>query len=142
MKILIICSANSCRSQMAEAFFKSLDKTLIVKSAGTEPAGSVHTLTVRAMAEIGIDISQSTTKNINQLITQDWDYVITVCDMANTTCPAFKGKVKNSIFLRFEDPLAYKGDDEFLLQLIRQTREHIKIEIAEFYNEFIKTKQT
>ncbi len=140
MKVLIICRANSCRSQMAEAILKRFDPDLIVKSAGPEPAEVVHPLTIRAMAEIGIDISQSTTTNINEFVTEDWDFVITVCDIAKESCPAFLGNVKNSFYLKFEDPLAYEGDDEFLLNLIRTTRSQIVNEFEDFYNEFINQK--
>ena len=141
MKVLIICRANSCRSQIAEAILKRFDPDLIVKSAGPEPAEVVHPLTIRAMAEIGIDISQSSTTNINEFVNEDWDFVITVCDIAKESCPAFLGNVKNSICLKFEDPLAYKGDDEFLLKLIRTTRTQIVNEFEDFYNEFINPKQ-
>ena len=140
MKILIICRANSCRSQMAEAILKKIDPGLIVKSAGPEPAEVVHPLTIKAMAEIGIDISQYSTTNINQFVNEDWDFVITVCDIAKELCPVFLGNVKNSLYLKFEDPLAYEGDDEFLLKLIRSTRTHIEIEMEDFYNEFIILK--
>lgn len=140
MKVLIICRANSCRSQMAEAILKRLDPDLIVESAGPEPAEVVHPLTVQAMEEIGIDISQSSTTNINQFVTEDWDFVITVCDIAKESCPAFLGNVKNSIYLKFEDPLAYEGDDEFLLKLIRTTRTQIITVFEDFYNEFINQK--
>ena len=92
------------------------------------------------MAEIEIDISQSSTTNINQFVNEDWDFVITVCDIAKETCPAFLGNVKNSLYLKFEDPLAYEGDDEFLLKLIRTTRAQIVNEFEDFYNEFINQK--
>ena len=126
---------------MAEAILKRLDPDLIVESAGPEPAEVVHPLTIQAMAEIGIDISQSSTTNINQFVNEDWDFVITVCDIAKEICPAFLGNVKNSFYVKFEDPLAYKGDDEFLLQLIRTTRTQIINEFESFYNEFINQKR-
>ncbi|HCY41023.1 MAG TPA: protein tyrosine phosphatase [Prolixibacteraceae bacterium] len=140
MRILIICRANSCRSQMAEAILKRLDPGLIVRSAGPEPAEVVHPLTIQAMAEIGIDISQSSTTNINEFVNEDWDFVITVCDIAKESCPVFSGNVRNSIYLKFEDPLAYEGDDEFLMKLIRTTRAQIVNVFEDFYNEFITSK--
>ncbi|HCE56947.1 MAG TPA: protein tyrosine phosphatase [Prolixibacteraceae bacterium] len=140
MRILIICRANSCRSQMAEAILKRLDPNLVVESAGPEPAEAVHPGTIRAMAEIGIDISQSSTTNITEFVKEDWDFVITVCDIARESCPAFIGNVKNSIYLKFEDPLAYEGDDEFLLKLIRTTRTQIVNEFEDFYNEYLTSK--
>jgi len=140
MKILILCRANSCRSQMAEAILKKIDPDLFVESAGPEPAEVVHPLTIKAMEEIGIDISQSSTTNVNHFINEDWDFVITVCDIAKESCPVFFGKVKQSVHLKFEDPLAYEGSDEFLLKLIRSTRNQIMIEFEDFYNEFLTSK--
>lgn len=137
MKILIICRANSCRSQMAEAFLKNMDSDLYVESVGTEPAPDIHPLTVKVMAEIGYDISGWKTKNVADFIHLDWDYVITVCDIARDACPAFLGSVRESLFLKFSDPMAYEGDEEFMLKLIRRTRDHIKDEFEDFYNQFI-----
>lgn len=137
MNILIICRANSCRSQMAEAFLKKMDPTLNVESAGTEQAPCVHPLTVKAMAEIGFDISTWKTKNVADFIHLNWDYVITVCDIARDACPAFTGNVKESLFLKFSDPLAYKGNEDFMLKLICRTRDHIKDEFEDFYRHFI-----
>ena len=97
MRILIICKANSCRSQMAESFLKKIDPELMVVSAGTEPADSIHPLTVKAMSEIDIDISQSITTDIRKLTFEDWDFVITVCDIAKESGPVFLGNVKNLI---------------------------------------------
>lgn len=125
---------------MAEAFLKELDPALEVKSAGIVPAEKVHPLTVKAMAEIGLDISDSKTTNIDDYIKQDWDYVITVCDLEKEHCPYFQGNVKFSVNLKFVDPLAYKGNDDFLFTLISQTRDYIKTEITDFYNYFIKNK--
>lgn len=140
MKILIICRANSCRSQMAEAILKKIDPALFVKSAGPEPAEIVHPLTIKAMEEIGIDISQSTTANIKQFLNEDWDFVITVCDIAKESCPAFLGNVKNSFHLKFADPLDYEGSDEFLLKLIRSTRTQIINEFEDFYKTYLTSK--
>ncbi|MDZ7634356.1 MAG: arsenate reductase ArsC [Bacteroidales bacterium] len=137
MNILIICRANSCRSQMAEAFLKKMDPTLNVESVGTEPAPSVHPLTIKVMAEIGFDISGWNTKNVADFIHLDWDFVITVCDIARNACPVFTGNVKESLFFKFTDPLAYEGSDEFLLELIRRTRDHIKDEFEDFYRHFV-----
>lgn len=142
MRILIICSANSCRSQIAEAFLKGFDSTLEVESAGISPAEKVHPLTVKAMAEIGYDISKSKTTNINEFVKQDWDYVITVCDIDKEVCPVFHGNVKFHSSLKFIDPLSYTGNEEFQYKLIVETREYIKTEITDFYNFFIKNEIT
>ena len=86
MRILILCTGNSCRSQMAEGFLKSFDKNLEVFSAGTRPAEKVNPFAVKAMNEIGIDISTGIAENVDKYISQSFDYVITVCDNAKETC--------------------------------------------------------
>ena len=91
MKVLILCTGNSCRSQMAEAILQRLDNEIQVVSAGTNPAQQIHPVAVTALAEIGIDISEAKTKNILDYLNDDWDYLITVCDVANETCPSFNG---------------------------------------------------
>ncbi|MCK9321949.1 MAG: arsenate reductase ArsC, partial [Bacteroidales bacterium] len=109
MKILILCTGNSCRSQMAHGFLQSFDKDLEVFSAGTEPSEKVNTNAVQVMQEIGIDISKHLPKHINQYLQETWDYVITVCDDANETCPVFIGSVKKRLHIGFEDPSKTKG---------------------------------
>lgn len=127
---------------MAEAILKKIDPDLIVESAGPDPAELVHPITIKAMMEIGIDISQSTTTHINQFLNQDWDFVITVCDIAKESCPVFLANVKSRIHLKFADPLEYTGDDEFLLRLIRRTRDQIIIEFENFYKEYFNKDNT
>ena len=87
MKILILCTGNSCRSQMAQAFLQSYDKNLKVFSAGTEPADKVNPFAIQVMNELGIDISNNKPNHVNQYLDEEWDYVITVCGGANETCP-------------------------------------------------------
>jgi len=106
MKILILCTGNSCRSQMAEAFLKSFDKNFEVFSAGTNPSANVHEKAVAVMQEIGIDISKNTPSSVKEFINDNFDYVITVCGDAKETCPVFSGKVKNNIHIGFDDPAA------------------------------------
>ncbi len=96
-KILILCTGNSCRSQMAEGFLKSFDKNLEVFSAGTKPAEKVNPFAVKAMSEIGIDISKGVAENVDKYLSQSFDYVITVCDNAKETCPVFMGDVKHRL---------------------------------------------
>ena len=97
-KILILCTGNTCRSQMAEGFLKSFDHNLEVFSAGTNPAEKVNPFAVKAMKEIGIDISNGVAENVDKYLDQSFDYVITVCDNAKETCPVFTGNVKQSVF--------------------------------------------
>lgn len=86
MKVLILCTGNSCRSQMAHGFLQSFDKSLEVYSGGTEPAAQVNTKAVEVMKEAGIDISSHVPTHVNTYLDQEWDYVITVCGGANESC--------------------------------------------------------
>src|SRR5213082_779789 len=88
-RVLVLCTGNSARSQMAEGVLKSLNPQWDVQSAGTQPAARVNPFAIRAMKEIGIDISGETTKSVQQFVSQGFDYVITVCDDADQNCPNF-----------------------------------------------------
>ena len=138
MKVLILCTGNSCRSQMAHGFLQSFDKALTVRSAGTEPASQVNQKAVKAMKEVGIDISQHTPKMVDQYINEQWDYVITVCDHANETCPAFFGKVKHRLHIGFEDPSHATGSDEFIWSEFIRVRDEIKEGFWKFYVDNLK----
>ena len=138
MKILILCTGNSCRSQMAQGFLKSFDKNIDVHSAGTEPAKQVNQKAVKVMQEVGIDISHHTPKMVDQYLKDEWDYVITVCDSANETCPAFFGKVKNRLHMGFEDPSHATGSEDFIWSEFRRVRDEIKTTFYKFYIEQIK----
>ena len=138
MKVLILCTGNSCRSQMAHGFLQSFDQNLTVRSAGTEPASQVNQKAVKAMNEISIDISHHTPKMVDQYINEAWDYVITVCDHANETCPTFFGKVKHRLHIGFEDPSHAEGTDEFVWSEFIRVRDEIKAGFWKFYNEEIK----
>ncbi|MBP1673466.1 MAG: protein tyrosine phosphatase [Bacteroidetes bacterium] len=126
MKILILCTGNSCRSQMAHGFMKTIDSSLIVRSAGTKPEKQVNKYAVQVMSEIGIDISNHTPHFVDEYIAEPWDYVITVCDHAKEVCPVFTGNVKNRLHLGFEDPADATGTDEEKLIVYRKIRDQIK----------------
>ncbi len=137
-KILILCTGNSCRSQMAEGFLKSFDSELEVYSAGTKPAEKVNPKAVQVMNEIGIDISQNYPKDVEQYINDSFDYVITVCDNAKETCPVFIGKVEKQLHIGFEDPAEATGTEEEVLTVFRKVRDKINKDFYEFYlNELI-----
>ena len=103
IKVLFLCTGNSCRSQMAEGFARRLKADSIdAYSAGTEPHG-LNPLAVKVMGEAGIDISGNRSKHVSDLAHIQFDYVITVCDHANETCPVFPGNVKR-IHVSFDDP--------------------------------------
>ena len=133
MKILILCTGNSCRSQMAEGLFKSFDKRLDVYSAGTNPAEIVSPYAIKVMKEIGVDISKNKPKHVEKFLNQDFDYVITVCDNANETCPIFTRKTKNRLHYGYEDPGHTKGTEEDILEAHRKVRDEMKREFYKLY---------
>jgi len=126
MKILILCTGNSCRSQMAEGFIKTFRPEWNVFSAGTLPAASVSRRTIRAMQAIGIDISQNMPKSVGPFLTQSFDCVLTVCDHANETCPVFTGEVKKRIHIGFPDPTKINGEPEEVFQYFIQVRDDME----------------
>jgi arsenate reductase len=138
LKILILCTGNSCRSQMAEGFLQSFDPNLVVKSAGTFPAAKVSSMAIRVMAEAGIDISKNSPKSVDEFLNDQWDYVITVCDDANETCPLFMGKVKFRLHMGFEDPSHVTGSEDFILSEFRRIRDLIRKEFWDFYIKNLK----
>lgn len=135
MKILILCTGNSCRSQMAHAFLQSLNTKLEVRSAGTNPAPEVHPLAVKVMGEAGLDISSHKPTRVDEYINETWDYVITVCGDANENCPVFIGDVKNRLHIGFEDPAKVTGTEEFVLSEFRRIRDEIKQRFTVFYDD-------
>lgn len=141
MKILILCTGNSCRSQMAHGFLQSFDPSLKVCSAGTEASGRLNPKAVEVMQEIGIDISHHTSDQVDIYLDEEWDYVITVCGGANETCPAFIGKVKHRLHIRFDDPTFAIGTDEFIQSEYIRVRDEIKQAFWNFYTEQIKPAQ-
>ncbi len=134
VRILILCTGNSCRSQMAEGILKSLDPQLSVYSAGTQPAEQVHPLVIQVMQEIGIDLSNARPKSVSQFLNMRFDYVITVCDNARETCPMFPGQVKHFVHLGFEDPARAKGPPADVLSTFRGIRDQIRQAFTAFYN--------
>ena len=132
MKILILCTGNSCRSQMAEGFVKRALPDAEVHSAGTFPASQVHPLAVKVMREKGIDLIGHTPKSVDQFLSQAFDYVITVCDDANESCPMFLGKVNHRVHLGCEDPAKATGSDEHILSEFRRIRDQIETTFTEF----------
>jgi len=125
---------------MAHGFLQSYDKSIMVCSAGTQPATRVNQTAVEVMKEVGIDISGHIPKIVDEYLKDEWDYVITVCDDANETCPAFYGKVKHRLHIGFEDPSHKTGTPEFIMSEFRRIRDEIKERFYKFYLEQIKTK--
>lgn len=124
---------------MAEGFLKSFDKNLEVNSAGTKPAEKVNPFAIKAMKEVGIDISNGVAENVDKYLSQSFDYVITVCDNAKETCPVFIGKVKHRLHIGFDDPADATGTEEEVMPVYRRVRDEIKRDFYEFYQKELKT---
>jgi len=123
-RVLVLCTHNSARSQMAEGFLRALaGDRFEVASAGTE-ATRVHPLAIRAMAEVGIDLGGHTSKTLERFLDQPWDSVITVCDSANERCPVFPSRTTR-IHWSFEDPSQATGTEDERLAVFRRIRDEI-----------------
>ena len=130
MKILFLCTGNSCRSQMAEGFLKKYKKNWCVKSAGISPQG-LNPWAVKVMDEINIDISKQESKGLENFLSETFDYVITVCNNAKESCPVFSGKTKH-IHWNLIDPAKIRGTLEDKLSIFREVRDEIQENILEF----------
>lgn len=130
-KVLILCTGNSCRSQMAEEFLRNLGgDNFNVVSAGIKPS-QVHPLAIKVMSEVSINISQHRSKSVDEFIGQKFNYVITVCDNARQTCPIFPGQYEK-IHWDVEDPAETEGSEEEKLTVFRNIRDQIKENILKF----------
>lgn len=138
MKILFICTGNACRSQIAQGLMQSFDGNIEVHSAGTFPATEVNTLAIKVMSEAGIDISRQYPKPVDIYLNDEWDYVITVCDDANESCPVFPGKVKHRLHFSYVDPSFLQGSQEFIMSEFRRLRNNMKDVLYELYLQKIK----
>ena len=124
-RVLILCTGNSARSQMAEGLLREVaEPQFDVFSAGSKPS-TVNPLAIQVMGERGIDISSHRSKHLNEFIKQPFDYVITVCDSAAETCPIFPGRAQRTHW-SFPDPAAIDGTEEQRLQAFRQTQNAIE----------------
>lgn len=124
--ILILCTGNSCRSHLAEGILRqALGNEYNVASAGSKPAGYVHPLGIKAMAEIGIDISAHTSKHMDEFLNQNVETVITVCGNADQACPMFPGQL-NRHHWGFDDPAHATGTEEEIMNVFRRVRDEIK----------------
>lgn len=141
MKILILCTGNSCRSQMAHGFLQSFDPRIQVFSAGTQPADRVNVQAIGVMKEAGIDISHHLPVHVNQYLGEEWDFVITVCGGADESCPVFTGKVKSRLHFGFADPSEEPGPPQHVMEKFHQVRDAIKARFYAFYCEQIRPVQ-
>jgi len=130
-RVLILCTGNSARSQMAEGLLRhDAGELFEVVSAGTNP-GSVRPEAIAVMRELGIDISGHRSKNVNEFEGQNFDYVITVCDNARESCPIFFGKAQK-LHQDFEDPAALVGSEEQRLTIFRRLRDELRSYLGKF----------
>lgn len=130
-KVLILCTGNSCRSQMAEAWLSHFSNDVKVYSAGTKPE-KVNPYAIKAMDKIGIDISHFTSNHVDDYINIDFDYVFTVCDNAKDICPVYP-KAKKIIHHSFIDPANAKGTEDQQLKVYIQVRN----ELRDYFKEFV-----
>ena len=133
VRILILCTGNSCRSQMAEGMLRTIDPELEVFSAGVNPATRVSSKALAVMNEIGISLDGAYPKHVDQFLNDSFDYVITVCDHAKETCPVFFGKVKHHLHIGFEDPGNVSGTEEEVMGAHRRVRDEMREKLDEFY---------
>jgi len=130
-RVLVLCTHNSARSQMAEGFLRALGGDRVdVESAGTE-ATRVHPLAIRVMDEVGIDLRAHTSKTLDRFLDERWDYVITVCDSANERCPLFPGAATR-LHWSFDDPSAVTGAEAERLAGFRRVRDEIRARLREW----------
>ena len=133
-RVLILCTHNSARSQMAEGLLRHLaGDRFEVESAGTE-ATRVHPLAIRAMSELGIDLAGHTSKTLDRSLGQPWDYVITVCDSANERCPVFPGAT-HRLHWSFDDPSGATGSEDERLNAFRRIRDQISAQLRGWLKE-------
>ena len=132
-KVLVLCTGNSCRSQMAEGILSSFSSKMAVYSAGTKPE-SVNPFAIKVMAEIGIDISQNTSNHVEEYLNIDFDYVFTVCDNAKEICP-FYPKAKKMIHHSFLDPADAKGSYQEQLLVYVKVRNQLRDYFKDFFEE-------
>jgi len=137
-RVLILCTGNSARSQIAEGLLRSMSGgALDVYSAGTKPS-FVRPEAIAVMAERGIDISGQTSKHVDEFIGQSFDYVITVCDNARETCPVFIGAPRR-IHWSLPDPAAVEGSEDQRVEAFRNVRDMLTVRFGEFLRELART---
>ena len=125
-RVLVLCTGNSCRSQMAEGWINHLLRgSWQARSAGTAPAARVHPLAVRAMAEAGVDIGTGKPEHVNAYLDEPWDLVVTVCDSARETCPVFPRPVER-VHVSFFDPALAEGTEDERMAVFRRVRDEIR----------------
>lgn len=135
LRVLVLCTGNSCRSQLAEGLFSLLAANSVrAFSAGIRPEGYVHPLAIRVMRELGVDISNARSKSVDEFAHEPLDVVITVCDDAAENCPTFPG-APTLLHWPTEDPYSASGDDAARLAAYRRVRDELRQRIESFLGE-------
>jgi arsenate reductase len=135
-KVLILCTGNSCRSQMAEGLINArLTPQFEARSAGTKPSGYVHPKAIQVMAELDIDLSRNGSKNADEFRGEYFDYVITVCDSAQENCPVWLDRAGLKTHIGFDDPAEATGTDEEITTEFRRVRDEIAEQVLGFLRE-------
>ena len=130
--VLVLCTGNSCRSQMAEALFPMLSNgEWSSESAGSKPSGYVHPLAIKAMAELDADLSKNESKSVDLFAGKEFDLVVTVCDNAREACPTFPG-AKLTLHWPFDDPADATGSEEEQMVVFRRVRDEIRERISQY----------
>ena len=137
-KILVLCTGNSCRSQMAHGFLKNFDDNLMIFSAGTNPE-PVNKYAIKVMSELGINISNYSSNHIDEYLTQEIDLILTVCDNAKEICPIFPNRT-DFVHFSFDDPASAKGSDDEKLIVYRRVRDEINAFLKSNFLVLIKEK--
>jgi len=128
--VLVLCTGNSCRSQMAEGLINArLGEQFVAYSAGTHPSGYVHPKAIAVMDELGINLSQNESKSTELFKGRHFDHVITVCDSAKETCPVWLDSAGNKTHIGFYDPAEAEGSEEEVTAVFRQVRDQIADQI-------------
>ena len=134
-RVLILCTGNSCRSQMAQASWQRLGQDAwTAESAGSKPAGYVHPLALQAIEEIGLDASSLRSKSVDEFLGQKFDLAVTVCDHAREACPVLPG-VETTLHWPFDDPATATGSEEEKMNCFRRVRDQIRERIKAYLND-------
>ena len=134
-QVLILCTGNSCRSQMAEGLINHyLGDTWQAYSAGTDPSGYVHPLAIKAMSDLGIDLAENRSKSTDEFRDMALDQVITVCDDAAENCPLWLGS-GNVTHIGFPDPAKATGTDQEIFAVFQQVRDDIRVRVLNYLNQ-------
>ena len=140
VRVLFLCTGNSCRSQMAEALLREISgNDFDASSAGINPS-RVNPIAIRVMSEIGIDMTGQRSKSINVMRGQRFDYVITVCDNARAACPVF-GPAQEQLHWSFDDPAQATGTEDQCLAVFRKVRDSIAERVKEFASKRIQASR-